>query len=167
MNNLVAIRNWKPEDAAPLAALCNNKNIWINVRDQFPHPYTVANAIEWISYTMQQKPFQNFAITYNQQVAGSVGITIKSDVYRKSMEIGYFVGEPFWGRGIATESVAQLLEYIRQNFDVVRIYAEVFSHNTASMKVLEKNGFHLEGIREKAVVKNNVLLNDHIWVKFL
>lgn len=167
MQNGVQIRPWKPEDAAQLAVICNNKKIWLNVRDRFPHPYTVGNAVEWIAFTLTQKPIQNMAITYNGNVAGSIGVVPKDDVYRKSIEIGYFIGEQYWGKGIATNAVSQLLDYIQKNFDVIRVYAEVFSHNAASMKVLEKNGFHLEGIREKAVIKNNVILDDHVWVKFI
>jgi RimJ/RimL family protein N-acetyltransferase len=167
MKSSVQIRPWKPEDAGPLAAICNNRKIWLNVRDRFPHPYTVANAVEWIKFTSEQKPIQNMAIIYNGQIAGSIGVMTKDDVYRKSIEIGYFLGEPFWGKGIATQAVSHLIEYIKENFDVIRIYAEVFDHNKASMKVLEKNGFHLEGIREKAVIKNNVVLDDYVWVKFL
>ncbi|MDB5250316.1 MAG: family N-acetyltransferase [Segetibacter sp.] len=167
MENRVQIRSWKPEDAGPLAAICNNKKIWLNVRDTFPHPYTVGNAVEWISFTLGQKPIKNMAIVYNGNIAGSIGVTPKEDVYRKSIEIGYFVGEAYWGKGIATLAVAQMMEYIKTNFEVVRIYAEVFGHNKASMKVLKKNGFHLEGIREKAVIKNNEIMDDYVWVKFI
>ena len=166
MNDKVEIRAWRPEDAGQLAAICNNRKIWINVRDRFPHPYTVADAVEWIAYTLTQKPLQNFAVLYNNQVAGSVGVTPKDDVYRKTIEIGYFVGEAFWGKGIATEAVRLAIDYINNQFSIVRIFAEVFSHNTASMKVLEKNGFHLEGIRKKAVIKDGVIMDDHVWVKF-
>jgi RimJ/RimL family protein N-acetyltransferase len=167
MNSSVEIRPWKPEDAAPLATICNNKKIWLNVRDRFPHPYTLSNSIEWIASALAQKPLQNMAIVYEGKIAGSIGVMPKDDVYRKSIEIGYFLGEAFWGKGIATFAVSLLLEYIRNHFDVIRIYAEVFSHNTASMKVLEKNGFHLEGIRKKAVIKDNVVLDDYVWVKFI
>ena len=167
MKHLVEIRPWKPEDASPLTAICNNKKIWLNVRDRFPHPYTVGNAVEWIAFTQNQKPQQNLAVIYNNNVAGCIGVILKDDVYRKSIEIGYFIGEQYWGKGIATEAVSQMLEYIKLHFDVIRIYAEVFDHNTPSMKVLEKNGFHLEGIRQKAVIKNNVVMDDHVWVKFI
>lgn len=167
MSDLTQIRPWKPEDAGPLATICNNKNIWMNVRDRFPHPYTVGNAVEWISYTLAQKPMQSFAITYKGNVAGAIGVTPKDDIYRKSIEIGYFIGETFWGKGIASEAVALLLEYIKKHFDVIRIYAEVFEHNKASMRVLQKNGFHLEGVREKAVVKNYVVMDDYVWVKII
>lgn len=167
MNNCISIRLWKPEDAAPLAAICNNKKIWLNVRDTFPHPYTVTNAVEWISFTLNQQPIRNMAIVYKGNIAGSIGVMVKEDVYRKSIEIGYFLGEQYWGKGIATTAVGLLLEYIKSNFDVIRIYAEVFGHNASSMKVLEKNGFHLEGIRKKAVIKNNEIMDDYVWVKFL
>lgn len=167
MKDGVQIRPWKREDAGTLAAICNNKKIWLNVRDRFPHPYTVGNAIEWIAFTSNQKPVQNMAITWHGKVAGSIGVMPKDDVYRKSIEIGYFVAEEFWGKGIASEAVALLLKYIQKHFDVFRVYAEVFNYNIASMRVLEKNGFHLEGIRERAVVKNNVVMDDHVWVKFI
>ncbi len=167
MENSVAIRAWKPEDAAALAGICNNRNIWINLRDHFPQPYTVTDAIEWIAHTHTQKPLQNFAVTFNGGVAGSVGVVPKYDVYRKSIEIGYFIGEQFWGKGIGTEAVALVIDYIRHTFDVLRVYAEIFAHNQASMKVLQKNGFHLEGIRRRSVIKNNVIMDDHVWVRFL
>jgi ribosomal-protein-alanine N-acetyltransferase len=166
MRHSIQIRAWRKEDSGALTAIANNKRIWINVRDRFPHPYTVKNALEWIGHVSEQKPLQNFAIVYNGQVAGSVGVTIRDDVYRKSIEVGYFIGEPFWGKGVASEAVRLVLEYIRQTFDVIRVYAEVFEHNIASMKVLEKNGFQLEGTRKKSVIKENVLMNDQVWVKF-
>ena len=167
MRDGVQIRPWKSEDAGMLATICNNKKIWLNVRDRFPYPYTVGNAIEWITFTLSQKPIQNMAITLNGKIVGSIGVTPKDDVYRKSIEVGYFVGEDYWGNGIASAAVSLIIAYIKNHFDVIRIYAEVFDHNAASMKVLEKNGFHLEGIREKSVIKNNVVMDDHIWVKFI
>src|SRR3954468_18142263 len=106
MKDGVEIRPWKPEDAGALALICNNRNIWLNVRDRFPHPYTVGNAVEWVAHTLNQKPIQNMAITWHGKVAGSIGVMQKEDVYRKSIEIGYFVAEDFWGKGIATAAVA-------------------------------------------------------------
>ncbi len=167
MKDIVRIRPFKPEDADSLAAICNNKNIWLNVRDRFPHPYTVRNAVEWIAFTCNQKPVQHFAITYHHKIAGSIGVMTKEDINRKSIEIGYFIDEACWGLGIATVAVDLMTGYIKTHFDVIRIYAEVFEHNIPSMKVLEKNGFHLEGIRQKAVIKNNVVMNDYVWVKLI
>ena len=167
MADSVFLRPWRKEDAAPLTTIANNKKIWLNVRDRFPHPYTVHDAIQWIGYNSDLKPVQNFAIIYKGDIAGSVGMLLKDDVYRKSVEVGYFIGEAFWGKGIATKAVELIIEYIQREFDMVRITAEVFEHNKASMRVLEKVGFHLESIRKKAVVKNNVIMDDHVWVKLL
>jgi [ribosomal protein S5]-alanine N-acetyltransferase len=167
MEQKIHLRRYKIEDAAQLALIANNKKIWINLRDQFPHPYTVHDAIQWINHTSTQNPAVNMAIIIGGKVAGGIGVVPKNDVYRKTMEIGYFLGEAYWGKGIATKAVALLLDYIQQHFNVVRLYAEVFEHNAASMRVLEKNGFHLESIRQKSVIKNNIIMNDHVWVKLL
>lgn len=163
----VVLRPWRKEDAAALASIANNKKIWLNVRDRFPHPYTLYDALQWMAHALDQKPVQNFAVIYNGEIAGSAGVLVKDDVYKKSIEVGYFIGELYWGKGIATKAVHLLLEYIEKQFDVVRIYAEVFEHNKASMRVLEKSGFKREGIRKKAVIKNGVIMDDHVWVKLL
>lgn len=163
----ISLRPWQREDAQSLAAIANDRNIFNNVRDHLPHPYTVMDALQWISFCKTQNPVTNFAVEYNGKVAGSIGCVPQTDVYRKSIEIGYFIGEQFKGNGVATESVRILLEYIQHRFDVVRIQAEVFVHNKASMRVLQKNGFYLESIRRKSVIKNNVLMDDYVWVKIL
>lgn len=165
--NTVTLRPWIREDAQALASLANNRNIYNNVRDLFPNPYTVLNALHWIDDQKNVSLHTNFAIVYDGQITGSISYIRKEDIYRKSIEIGYFIGEPYWNNGIATEAVKLLLDYIVGHFDAVRIYAEVFEQNKASMRVLQKNGFYLEGIRRKAVVKNSVVLDDYIWVKLL
>jgi RimJ/RimL family protein N-acetyltransferase len=165
--NKVALRPWQLSDAQALANIANNKKIWDNVRDRFPHPYTVKDAIQWINLQQQHQPIQNFAILYDGQLAGSAGVLLQEDVARKSIEIGYFVGEAFWGKGIATQAVRLLIDYTLQHFDVVRLYAQVFETNAASMKVLEKNEFYLECIRKKAAVKNNEILDDYVWVRLV
>ena len=163
----VILREWKRSDAAALAKMANNKKIWDNVRDRLPYPYTKKDAKEWLSLVRKQKTITTFCVVANGEVAGSVGFTLKEDVYRKNAEIGYFIGEDHWGKGICTEAVKLLVDYILKKFDVVRIYAEVFEYNKASMKVLEKNGFYLECIRKKAAIKNNVILDDYVWVKLV
>src|SRR6266511_2216552 len=161
----VVLREWKKSDVAALAKIANNKKIWDNVRDRLPYPYTKKDAKEWLALVKKQKTVTTFCIEADGKLAGSIGLTLKDDVYRKNAEIGYFIGEEYWGKGIATEAVNQLVDYIQKNFNVVRIYAEVFEYNTASMKVLEKNGFYLESIRKKGAIKNNVIINDFVWVK--
>jgi len=163
----VILREWKRSDAATLAKIANNRKIWDNLRDQLPHPYTKKDAKNWLALVKKQKKITTFCIEADGDMAGSIGFTLKEDVYRKTAEIGYFIAEEYWGRGIATEAIRQLIEYIEKNFDLVRIYAEVFEHNKASMKVLEKNGFYLECIRKKAAIKNNVIMNDFVWVRLI
>jgi ribosomal-protein-alanine N-acetyltransferase len=167
MMNDVILRPWKKEDARQLAVIANNKNIWNNLRDSIPHPYTLKDAEQWITHCATQKPVLNFAVIYNAALAGSIGCVPKTDVYRRNIEIGYFIGETYWNLGIGTAAVRVLLNYIEKQFDVVRIYAEVYQYNKASMHVLRNNGFYLESIRRKSAIKNNVILDDYVWAKIL
>lgn len=161
----IALQPWKEKDIPSLVQLANNFNVWITLRDSFPHPYTRKDAEGWIAFNRPDS-LTNFSITVDGSLAGGAGIVLKNDIYRKNAEIGYWIGEPFWGKGIATEAVRQLLVYTFSTFDIIRVYAEVFANNPASMKVLEKNGFEEEAIRRKAIIKNNQLLDAHVWVKF-
>jgi len=163
----VVVRPWKKSDAPQLALIANNKKIWDNLRDHIPYPYTLTDAEKWIAYCGTQQPILNFAVVYNSEIAGSIGCVHKNDVHRKNMEIGYFIGERFWNLGIATEAVRILVNHIIKEFDVIRLHAEIFAHNKASMQVLRSNGFYLESIRRKSVIKNNVLLDEYVWVKLL
>jgi [ribosomal protein S5]-alanine N-acetyltransferase len=164
---MVTIRPWKWGDNLALAALINNRKIWDTVRDQLPHPYSVKDADSFIRYHIDRRPVTNFAILYHGQVAGGIGYIPKEDVYRLSAEIGYWVGEPFWGRGIATSAIGLMVQAVKgQSPDIIRIYAEVFSHNPSSMRALEKNGFGLESVRKRSVVKNGQVMDDHVYVLF-
>jgi ribosomal-protein-alanine N-acetyltransferase len=165
--NKVVLRPWQKQDAQELAAVANNRNIWNNVRDALPNPYTVMDALQWIAHVNSQTPVVNFAIVCNGVVVGSIGCTLRDDIARKSIEIGYFVGEPYWGKGIASEAVKQLTDFITTRLDMIRIEGHVFGSNKSSMKVLQKNGFYLEAIHRKAAYKNNELLDDYIFVKLL
>jgi [ribosomal protein S5]-alanine N-acetyltransferase len=163
----IRIRPWLAKDLEPLATLANNKKIWNNVRDYFPHPYTAQDAKEWLALNVGITPVLNFVIEVDGQFAGSIGMVPKTDVYRNNMEIGYWLGEPYWGKGIATKAITLICEFITKEYPHInRIYAEVFEGNKASMRALEKNDFELECIRKKAVIKNDVLLDDWVWVKF-
>ncbi len=163
----ILLRPWKKEDAAQLAHIANNKNIWNNVRDSLPQPYTLKDAQAWIAHCKSQKPMMNFAVVYQSLLAGSIGCVARTDIYKKNIELGYFIGEEFWNKGIATEAVRILINYIEKEFDVVRIYAEVYAHNKASMQVLHNNGFYLESIRRNCVFKNGELQDEYVWAKIL
>lgn len=159
------IRQWKNEDLQKLVSHANNINVWNNLRNYFPHPYTEEHGKAWLEKVVDALPAINMAIEADGKLVGGIGLILNGDVYIKSAEIGYWLGEQYWGKGIATEAVRQMTEYAFYYFDLVRLYAEVFETNKASMRVLEKNGYYLEGVRRKAVFKNNVLMDDYIWVK--
>jgi ribosomal-protein-alanine N-acetyltransferase len=165
--NSIVLRPWQKQDAQELATIANNRNIWNSVRDALPSPYTVMDALQWIAHVNDREPVLNFAIIFKGAIAGSIGCVPKNDVSRKTVEIGYFVGEPYWRQGIATEAVKLLLEFIETRLDTVRIEAHVFQQNSASMTVLRNNNFYLEGIQRRAVIKNNQLLDDYVWVKLV
>lgn len=161
----IILRPWHYGDVNALPTLANNRKIWDQVRDVFPHPYTRKNAEEWVFLQQGKKPTTNFAIEVDGKLAGGIGLLLKDDIYRCSAEIGYWIGEPYWGKGIATEAVRLLVDAAWREFpQLVRIYAEVFPSNLASCRALEKNGFHLETIRKNAVIKNGVIGDDMVWV---
>ena len=161
----VSLRQWLPTDLESLVANANNIQIWNNLRNYFPHPYTAEAGKEWIEKVIDATPIVNLAIDVDGVAVGGIGLILNSDVYVMSAEIGYWLGEAYWGKGIGTEAVRLMVEYAFYYFDIVRLYAEVFETNKASMRILEKNGFYLEGVRRKAVLKNGVLMDDYIWVK--
>lgn len=162
---VIVIRQWKNEDLQELVTQADNINVWNNLRNYFPHPYTEEHGKAWLEKVVDALPAINMAIEADGKLAGGIGLILNVDVYIKSAEIGYWLGEQYWGKGIATEAVRQMTEYAFYYFDLVRLYAEVFETNKASMRVLEKNGYYLEGVRRKAVFKNDVLMDDYIWVK--
>ena len=163
----IHLRHWQPGDAAALSGIADNLAIWNQVRDRFPHPYTLQEAMKWIEMVRNQDPVLNFAVISDQAIAGCISCIPQSDVHSKSMEVGYFVGEGFWGKGIASEALRQLLNYIKEHFEVVRIFACVQQGNRASMRVLQKNDFYLECIHRKAVFKKNSILDEYIWVRMM
>lgn len=164
---LVTLRTWQKDDRYVLAELANNINIWNNVRDRLPYPYKVQHAASFIKFYRRQTPSQSLAIEMEGRLVGSVGIELQEDIGRISAELGYWIGEPYWGKGIATEAVGKMIGYAFGNFpQVIRLYAKVFDFNTASMIVLEKNGFHLEAIHRKSAIKNNSIHDEYLWVRF-
>ncbi len=148
------LRPWRRGDEASLVRHANNRNVWRNLRDRFPHPYTAADADAWIARASAQTPATSAAIVVDEAAVGGVGLELGVDVFRRSAEIGYWLGEPFWGRGIATEVLGAFTEYAFAHFDLCRLEAAVFEWNPASMRVLEKAGYTLEGRARLAVTKD-------------
>jgi RimJ/RimL family protein N-acetyltransferase len=148
------LREWQRDDAASLARHANNVNIWLNLRDAFPHPYTLKDAETYIGNVVSQTPVTNFAITEKSEVIGSIGLGIGKDIHRFTAEMGYWLAEPYWGKGIMTNIVKWMAEYAFNDLKLRRVYAEPFASNTASIKVLKKAGFIKEGIMRSSVFKN-------------
>jgi ribosomal-protein-alanine N-acetyltransferase len=158
-----SLRPWKIEDLDILIKIGNNKKIADNMRDVFPHPYTKEAGIAFINLSKEENPTKIFAITINDAPIGSIGIFPGTDVYRKSAEIGYWIAEDFWGNGIATNVVKEIIKYGFITWDLNRIYAKAFSVNAASQRVLSKAGFKLEANITAAVFKNNTYLDEMIY----
>lgn len=161
----ISLRAWETGDQAILAAYFNNIHIWNNLRDYIPHPYSEEDAERFIQAQSELVPVRNFAIINEGEIAGGIGIVLQDDIYKMNVELGYWIAEPFWGQGMATVAVGLMTDYVFAHFAVNRIVAEVFEYNRPSMRVLEKNGYHLESVRRKGILKNDFLQDDFIWVK--
>ncbi len=153
------VRSFHPDDAEALARNANNRNVSRNMRDTFPYPYELSNAHEWIEFATTQSPETNLAIANDTDLIGGIGITLQSDVNRRSAEIGYWLGEPHWGQGIATAALKATSDWAFSEFDLVRLYGEVFEWNPASGRVLEKAGYELEGRLRKSIVKDGRVID--------
>ena len=162
---MIELRKLKLTDKKFIAELLNNKNVWNNLTDRIPFPYKESDAEEFIKLIERSRLNIAFAIIYNEKFVGTIGLIKQKDVRRKSAELGYWIGEPFWNKGIATQAVQLITEYGFNKLDIFRIFASVYEYNVASMKVLKKNGFVKEGILRKSVFKNNKLCDEHIYGK--
>ena len=160
----IILRPWMAGDAPQLAIIADNKKIADNVRDILPNPYTLRDAHYWLNMILpENNPPKFFAITLNKELVGSIALISKTDIYRKNIEIGFFLSENFWGRGIATRAIKAAASYAFNNFDIIRIYAEVFSDNTGSRRALEKAGFRLEATLKQNIIKNDTIKDSCIY----
>lgn len=154
------IRELRESDSENLAKYGNNKKIWDNMRDYFPNPYLLEDGVAFIKMIQSKDPITTFAISYQDELIGVIGYNLQSDIYKHSAEIGYWIGEPFWGRGFVSKAIELTIEHAFSVMDLKRLYTSVFEHNKASARVLEKAGFNYEGMGEKAVMKNGEYYND-------
>lgn len=159
------LRAWRREDAKDLAEALNNKKVLDNLRDGLPYPYTIEDAEAFILDMSQADPNKTFAfaIIAEGKVVGSIGVFRRENIHNRTAELGYYVGEPYWGRGIGTDAVRLLCRCIFQETDILRIFAEPFSQNKGSRRILEKNGFVLEGTLRKNAVKNNRVMDMSLY----
>jgi ribosomal-protein-alanine N-acetyltransferase len=160
------IRSWRAGDADSIARHANNRKIWMNLRDAFPHPYAVQDARDFIKAMRHRTPETTFAIAVDGEAVGSVGFVLRCDVERVSAEIGYWLAEPLWGRGIATEALGAMTGYAIATHHLTRIYALPFAWNAPSCRVLEKNGYVLEGRLRRSAIKDGVI-TDQLQYAFI
>jgi len=158
-----SIRSWRAGDQDALVRHADDREVWINLRDRFPHPYTAADARAWLRLVEETTPETNFAIAVEGEAVGGVGITLNDDVFRRSAEIGYWLGRRFWGRGIATSVVAAMTDWAFTHLDVCRLYAGVFEWNPASARVLERAGFVLEGRLCRSATKDGRTIDQFLY----
>lgn len=157
------LRPWKTEDAPALVRHANNPRVASNLRDGFPHPYTLPDAKNWLNLVGSNTGDVILAIEVKGEAAGGIGLHGHKDVYRYNCEIGYWLSEQHWARGIMTEAVGALVDYAFTRTPWLRLFACIFENNPASMRVLEKNGFMAEAIHRKAVMKEGVLMDEHMY----
>jgi ribosomal-protein-alanine N-acetyltransferase len=157
------LRGWFDGDEASLQKHADNPNVSAFLLDRFPYPYSLNDAFIWVAFMRQQERQTNFAIAIDGQVCGGIAVDLKVDANHQEAEIGYWLAEPYWGRGIITEAVQLLTHYAFENLGIIRIQAGVFSKNTASMRVLEKAGYVKEGIMRNALIKKGEVMDKHLY----
>ncbi len=159
------IRKWRISDRERLAEMLNNPKVLDNLRDGLPYPYTPADGEEYIASMLAADETRTFAfaITVDGVVIGSVGVFRQENIHFRTAELGYYIGEPYWGKGYTTSAVEQVCRYVFDHSDILRIFAEPFARNTASCRVLEKAGFQFEGTLRGNAVKNGKVLDMKLY----
>lgn len=158
------VRTYRPDDAPSLARHGNNRKIWLKLRDRFPHPFTVESGAWFIEKSVAEGA-RSYAIEVDGEAVGGIGIHPRDDVERLGGEIGYWIGETYWGRGIATSAVRLLTEWALTETELVRVFALPFAMNTASCRVLEHAGYALEGVLRSAVIKDGKILDQAVYAR--
>ena len=164
--DLCTIRSWQQGDERTLPYHANNKAIWLNLRDRFPYPYTPADAQRWIGQVVGAYPETNAAITIGGEAVGGIGLVLHTDIERCSAEVGYWIGQTYWGRGIVTEALKAFTQYAFGAFALTRLYAVPFLRNPASIKVLEKAGYQCEGIMRRSAIKDGQIVDQALYAAY-
>jgi len=158
------LRPWRTSDEESLVRHANSRAIWLNLRDRFPHPYTPADARAWFSIVAKESPVQHLAIQVGDEAAGTIGIELGSDVERCSAEVGYWLGERYWGRGIMSAALAGMTGYVWENFPgIERIFAVPYVRNAASSRVLQRAGYECEGRMRRSAIKDGEVLDQFMY----
>lgn len=159
------VRPYRVSDAASVASVANDRRIWLQLRDLFPHPYQLADAEAYIGRVVPDDPPRSFAIVVDRRAVGGVGFQLMTDVNRRSAEIGYWLGAEYWGRDIATEAVTLATAWAFDAHGLLRIFAQPFAGNAASRRVLEKAGYQLEGLMRRSAVKDGEVRDQCLYAR--
>jgi RimJ/RimL family protein N-acetyltransferase len=159
------VREWTPTDRSSLLRVADNRNIWRNLTHRFPHPYTEADADLWFALLGTMAQPTHWAIEVEDQAVGGIGVDIGTGVHAKSGQFGYWLAEPYWGRGIMTAAVRATSDHVLVHLDIVRLEAPVFEWNPASMRVLEKCGFIREGLLRRSVLKDGQIIDAVLYAR--
>jgi len=165
--NRVLLRLPRPPDAGAIAKHANYREVWLNLRDRIPHPYSVNDAGAWIDSIKDQSPRVDFSIDVNGEVVGGIGLVPGADIESRSAEVGYWIGPEYWNRGIATSALERICRYGFGELGFLRIFATPIAWNPASFRVLEKAGFEREGIMRNACVKDGKIADMLLFAKVL
>ena len=157
------VRSYEPGDAASLARNADNREVWLNLRDRFPHPFAEADGAAYIAAVRSRPVTTSFAIAVDGQAVGGISLDVGEDVERLSAELGYWLGEPYWGRGIMSDAVAVVTRYAFDDLGLIRVFALPFAHNAASCRVLEKAGYHREGVMRCSAIKDGRVLDQVLY----
>lgn len=157
------VRNWRDGDREALLRFANNRRVWRNLRDRFPHPYSEAEADAWLALAREHPERTGWAIEVDGLAVGGIGLKPGEDVCVKSTNIGYWLGEPYWGRGIMTDAVRAVSDYAMTTLGFARVEALVYEWNPASMRVLEKCGYVREGVMRNSIFKDGQLIDSAMY----
>jgi RimJ/RimL family protein N-acetyltransferase len=149
----VTLRAWRPSDAPSLAKHANNRKVASQLRDRFPHPYTLADARQFIEAVSGARPTTLFAMVVDSEAVGGIGFSPGADVERFSAEVGYWLAEPYWGRGITVDAIRLMSTYAFETCNMLRLFALPFADNARSIRVLEKSGYTREALLRSSSVK--------------
>ena len=161
------VRSWQATDGPSLVTHANNRKVWANLRDRFPHPYTTRDGQTFIKQARSMRPETFFAIAVSGEACGGIGFALQSDVDRVSAEVGYWLGEAYWGRGIATDALIAVSQYAIETHGLTRLFAVPFAYNLASCRVLEKAGYVLEARLRRSAVKDGAIVDQFQYARII
>jgi RimJ/RimL family protein N-acetyltransferase len=159
------VRDWVRADKASLLRFGNDRRVWRNLLDRFPHPYTDEHAEGWFALLEAMPEPTHWAIDVDGKAVGGIGVDLGKGMFAKTAEFGYWIAEPYWGRGIATAAVQRVAPFALEHFKLARLESPVFGWNPASMRVLEKCGFQREGVLRRSIVKDGELIDQVLYAR--